>query len=278
MCANGAGVSTFFWAHLARYFVEAGHRVVVWDYRGHGSSTGPNRLDRLDVPACADDLLRVMDDLDIADAVLVGHSLGCQVIFETWRKAPRRVLGLVPMLGGPGRLAETFLDPRVGKHIIDAGDRMSRALPEVVSVVIKLAAAHPATLFWARALGVIHKDFARDRDLVPYVEHMSRIDPRVFFRMVQAAQEHDASPWLEEIDVPTLVVAGERDIFTPHHLSMEMARRIPQAELLEIPAGSHAALVEQPLLINLRIEKMLAGPVAEHAAARENVVGLRRSS
>ena len=84
--------------------------------------------------------------------------------------------------------------------------------------------------------------------------------------MVRAAQEHDAADMLGNILCPALIVAGERDLFTPRHLSLEMAQRIPRAELLEIPRGSHAALIEQPELINLRLEKFFAGPVAAYEA------------
>jgi len=54
-----------------------------------------------------------------------------------------------------------------------------------------------------------------------------------------------------------LVVAGERDLFTPLNRSKEMAERIPGAELLVLREGSHAAMVEQPELVALTIEKFL---------------------
>jgi len=84
--------------------------------------------------------------------------------------------------------------------------------------------------------------------------------------MARAAQEHDAGNLLGEIRAPTLVVAGERDLFTPRHLSVEMSTRIPDADLLEIPRGSHAALIEQPELINLRLEKFLDTRVVPYEA------------
>ena len=68
---------------------------------------------------------------------------------------------------------------------------------------------------------------------------------------------HDAGPWLKEIDAPTLVVGGEHDWLTPLSLSTEMAETIPDAELLILPKGSHAALIEHPELLNLRIEKFI---------------------
>ena len=103
--------------------------------------------------------------------------------------------------------------------------------------------------------------FARARahwaEVHPRFLHLSLLDTEVFVEFTRTAQEHDASPWLGDIHVPTLVVAGERDLFTPRHLSLEMAQRVSDAELLEIPRGSHAALIEQPELINLRLEKFL---------------------
>lgn len=262
VCANGAGVSTFFWDHLAEHFGQEGHRVLLWDYRGHGASGAPVDLEGLDIEACARDLLRVMDAVGIEEAVLLGHSLGAQVILETWHIAPGRVRGLVPVLGSPGRVADTFLDPRVGRKVIDVATEITDRAPEMMRIGFRAGAKSPAVRRFARMLGVVHEDLAPDEDLGRYLEHLAHLDPKVFFRMVAAAQAHDATPYLEKIDVPTLVVAGERDLFTPRERSMEMVRAIPNAELLDIPRGSHIALVEQPELLHLRLEKFLAGPVA----------------
>jgi pimeloyl-ACP methyl ester carboxylesterase len=268
LCANGAGVSTFFWDYLARHFAREGLRVIVWDYRGHGASAYPEDLERLTIGACAEDLLRVLDAHRVEEAVLLGHSLGAQVILEAWRRAKDRVLGLVPTLGGYGRLADTFLHPRYGRALVEAASALGERAPELVALGFRAAARQPAWARLARRLGVVHRDLAEDRDLERYVAHLGQLPPEVFFRMVRAAQEHDAGPWLESVDAPTLVIAGEKDIFTPRELSLEMVRRMPRAELLEIPRGSHAALVEQPELVHLRVEKFLAGPVAAYAEQR----------
>jgi pimeloyl-ACP methyl ester carboxylesterase len=58
---------------------------------------------------------------------------------------------------------------------------------------------------------------------------------------------------LPNIKVPVLVVAGERDTFTPGYLAADMAEKIPGAELLMIERGSHVAPLEQPKLVDERI-------------------------
>ena len=67
--------------------------------------------------------------------------------------------------------------------------------------------------------------------------------------------EHDASDVLAQIDVATLVIAGDRDLFTPRSQAERMARRIPGAEIMVVPGGTHYVAVEYPELVNLRIEK-----------------------
>lgn len=273
VCCNGVGVSTFFWDYLGSHFVKD-HRVVVWDYRGHGASGYPADPGTITMSAIAGDLARVMDASDVDRAVLLGHSLGCQVILEFWRLFPDRVLGLVPILGGFGRVADTFIDPRIGRAAYNAAYKVGTAIPEVLSVGLRLTLRKPVAWHFARLTGLVHPDLCKKEDMEPYMEHLARLDPRIFVEMARAAQEHDAGPFLGDVEVPTLVVAGERDLFTPRHLSVEMAQRMPRAQLLEIPRGSHAALIEQPELINLRLEKFLREEVATFEAERDDRVAV----
>lgn len=266
VCANGVGVSTFFWDYVAEHFTPD-HRVVVWDYRGHGASGRARDLKGISMATTADDMARVMDACDIDRALLLGHSMGCQVILEFWRLFPDRVLGLVPMLGSYGHPADTFLDPRVGRAVYRTAYKLSTTIPDIMNVATKLAMRSPLAWPFARLSGLVHPDLCKRSDLDPYLEHLSLLDTEVFVEFTRTAQEHDASPWLGDIHVPTLVVAGERDLFTPRHLSLEMAQRISDAELLEIPRGSHAALIEQPELINLRLEKFLRERIVPFEAA-----------
>jgi pimeloyl-ACP methyl ester carboxylesterase len=265
VCANGLGVSTFFWDYVGYHFAKT-RRIVVWDYRGHGASGMPKDLEAITMPMIADDLARVMDAAGVDRAVLLGHSLGCQTIFETYRRHPDRVIGLVPILGAFGRPVDTFLDPRVGPVVYEWAYKLGKKIPDVANVAARLAFRSPLAWPFARLTGLVHPDLCKRSDLDPYLDHLARLDLRVFLEFARAAQDHDASDLLGEIRCPTLIVSGERDLFTPRHLSEEMSTRIAGAELLEIPRGSHAALIEQPELINLRLEKFVQERVAPYAA------------
>ena len=57
--------------------------------------------------------------------------------------------------------------------------------------------------------------------------------------------------------MPTLIIAGEKDTFTPMWLSEKMAEMLPNSELMVVPTGSHTGPIEMPQLCNLRVERWL---------------------
>lgn len=282
VCCNGLGVSTFFWKYVIEHFRHR-HRIVTWDYRGHGRSSPVADEDpaAFTVEANADDLARVMDAARTERAVLLGHSMGCQVILQAWRQFPRRVAGLVPICGAFGRPLDTFFDtPAIARPAFSTMYWLITTWPHQIQRVLSPLLRSPLP-DWIARLGIIDARRASPEDMAPYFRHLSQMDLEVFFRMARAMQEHDAGPWLEEIDVPVLIVAGENDLFTPFRLAVEMQQRIPGAELLRLPGGSHAGLIEHPELLNLRLEKFLRERIlpAEQRAAngqRPSASGARR--
>ncbi len=93
--------------------------------------------------------------------------------------------------------------------------------------------------------------------MLPYLSHMTHVDFPMFLRMLRAAGEHTAGDLLPQIDVPVLVVAGERDTFTPAFLARAMAEALPRGELLMVPRGTHVTPIERPELVDARVEQFL---------------------
>jgi pimeloyl-ACP methyl ester carboxylesterase len=108
-----------------------------------------------------------------------------------------------------------------------------------------------------RRAGLFDRYYAQRHDMDKYMEHLMHMNPQVFLRMVDAIADHDLSDVLPELYIPSLVVAGEHDKFTPVHCSERMAELLPISELIVLTEASHAAVVEQPEIINSRIERFL---------------------
>lgn len=267
LCSNGIGVSTFFWEPLAEALSDA-YRVVQWDYRGHGKSDRLREPADISIETCADDLAAVMDALKIDRAVLLGHSMGSQVGFEFYRKYPGRVLALVPTLGTYRRAIETFFDRPEAVTVFEAARALGTAFPEAILRLITPLFKSGAGDRIARALGIVHPTLCPHDLLVPYFEHMTTIDLRSYFTLATDMQRHDATQVLPQIRVPTLIVAGDRDRFCPLRLAHEMKSLIPGAEMFVIRDGTHAALVEQPDLLHLRVRRFLEQRVFARSRGR----------
>jgi pimeloyl-ACP methyl ester carboxylesterase len=269
VCCNGLGVSTFFWNYTVHYF-GAAHRVITWEYRGHYTSGRPRQVtpDSLSMTANAEDLAAILDACKVERAVLLGHSMGCQVLLEFWRRHPDRVAGLVPICGAYGRPLDTFfLPPRLTPILFEGISALATTSPGLLEAVLRPLLRSPLPDAIAR-LGLINSQLASREAMTPYFEHLAKMDLQVFFLMAVAMQRHDAGPWLKRIDVPTLIVAGENDQLTPLSLAHRMHDEIRGAEMLFLPKGSHAGIIEYPELISLRLEKFLRERVEPFLAAR----------
>ncbi len=260
VCCNGVGVSTFFWKYLAHHFRQK-YLVILWDYRGHGLSSVPEEISNADlsIPRSVRDLHTVLRDIGVDQpALLLGHSMGCQVILEYCRTYPEDVRGLIPMFGTFGRPLDTLLDSPRSRPMFDTINRMASKGGRLGMRLVKPLYASPLAFNLGRRTGLFDKFYARRDDIERYLEHLNHMDSRVFFRMVELMADHDTEDYLPNVHVPTLVLAAEADLFTPLHRSERMAELIPGAEITVVPEGSHAAIVEHPEAINRRIERFLA--------------------
>ncbi len=252
---DGIGCDGFAYRYLQPHFAQD-HRVIHWHYRGHGRSGPPRDPARIDVPSLALDLRTLMDHLSVERAALFGHSMGTQVALELYRLAPERVRALVLICGSYGKVTHTFHD----------SDVLSQVLPGVIDYV----KGHPglARFLWGRVpasvafrLARLSKEVdglaIREEDFRQYWDHVSIMDPDLFLEMLRLAGEHSAEDLLPRVHVPTLVIAAERDTFTPARIAEQMAEEIPGAELMMVRGGSHAAPVEQPVAMQLRIRELL---------------------
>ena len=253
---DGIGCDGFVWRYLAPSLGEH-RRVVHWHFRGHGRSGPPADRTRLGIGDLADDLFTVRRALELDRPVIAAHSMGVQVALEYYRRHPDDVAGLILVCGTFGKITTTFHGTDLLDQVLPGLLRGAELFPGIARAVWGRVPA--ALAFRVACAGrELDRDRIREEDFERYWEHSALMDPDLFLRILRAAGQHDAKGFLHEVDVPTLVVAAERDTFTPMVLADEMAQSIPDAELEIIEEGSHAAPVEQPRRVADRVEEFLA--------------------
>jgi pimeloyl-ACP methyl ester carboxylesterase len=199
----------------------------------------------------------VLDDALIERAVLIGHSMGVQVALETYRRHTRRVAGLVLVCGAPSHPLRTFRGSAALEDWLPTIQKLIQKMPGVINRVTR--AIVPTRLAYEIASRFeIRRELIEPSDFMPYLEGMARIDARLFVAMLAAAGRHSAEDLLPDVKVPTLVIAGGRDGFTPPERSRAIADAVPDAEILEIPNASHTAPIEHPQLVDSTIRDFLA--------------------
>jgi pimeloyl-ACP methyl ester carboxylesterase len=263
VCCDGIGCDGFAWKYLVRDFAPR-HRIIRWHYRGHGRSGIPTDSRRVGFDDISSDLQAVLEATGTPRAVLLGHSMGVQVALEHHRRHPDQVLALVLMCGSHGLPLDTFHDSKALKILLPSMISAAEKYPQAMNLIWRFAAGGELAYQIATHLEVNRKLVNRE-DFTPYFRHLSGMDPRLFLGMLRHASEHTAFDHLPHVEVPTLVVAGTDDTFTPYWLSEEMHARIPRSELLTVPGGTHVAPIEHPELITLRLEKFLSSIPAQSA-------------
>lgn len=210
--------------------LAAARHVIALDYRGIGLSGGSAPVT---VGEMARDMQAVIGALGFTKVDLLGFSLGGFVAQDLALRAPGLVRKLI--LTGTGPAGGTGID-RVG------------AISWPLILKGMLTARDPKTylFFTATANGRrAAKDFlARlqerkaDRDKGP--------TPRAFLRQLAAikAWGRQAPQDLTRITIPVLVANGDNDIMVPTVNSHDMARRIPNAELVIYPDAGHGGIFQ----------------------------------
>jgi pimeloyl-ACP methyl ester carboxylesterase len=160
---------------------------------------------------------------------LAGHSMGGRVALEVIRRAPHRVLGIALL--------------NTGFHARREYEDQSRGR------LVRLA--------YARGMSALAEDWlppmlaagsARTAELLPRLKQMiARSTPDGYAAQVEALLNRpDARPILATIKVPTLLLSGAADIWSPLSQHERMRRVIPHAMLAEIEGAGHMAPIERP--------------------------------
>jgi pimeloyl-ACP methyl ester carboxylesterase len=251
---DGFACDGFIWPYVIDHFHED-FTIVRWHYRAHGQSGTPENPDNVGIAQICRDLRGLFEELELEGAVLAGHSMGVQVILEYAATHPDDVAALIPICGTYKRPLDTFHNNDLLKTLLPYIDRIVNAAPDQVQSIWQTIAPSRFSKFASRV--EINPRLAKQKDFLPYLEHVAQMDVQIYVQMLKELADHTTEDLLPSIVAPALVIAGEFDTFTPLYRSEEMAKLIPDSELLVVPSGTHIAPLELPNLINSAIEKFL---------------------
>ena len=225
VCVHGAGGSHLNWPAEMRRL--PGASVYALDLPGHGRSTGAGRRTIGEYVAV---LVSFLDTLGLADAVIVGHSMGGAVALETALSHPERVRGLV-LIGSGARLQ---VAPAILQGILEDFEGMVKLFGE-----------------WVYGPDV-PDDLKRQGQQL-----MAETSPKAMYGDFLACDAFDVMAQLGEIHAPTLVITGTLDRLTPVKYATFVAQNISGAQLVLVENAGHMVMVERPRKVSEAVARFV---------------------
>ncbi len=212
-------------------------RLLMPDARGHGRTEWPAGQP-FDTEGLAGDVVSFADRIGLETFHLLGFSMGAITALFVATGWPERLRSLVVIGNSPprqprGNVARRYFDP----------DRIEREEPAYAA---RLSRDHDPGLGeagWQRLVTAIAADVWTQRLLTP----------------------RD----LRRVGMPSLVVAGDRDPFTPVGHAHELARQLPHAGLLIVPDSGHDVPWRAPEILAAELRRFYGranGPAAGRSA------------
>ena len=188
------------------------------------------------IPAMAQHVL----DIAPEQFAVAGHSMGGRVALEIMRAAPRRITGLALL--------------NTGVHAVRDGEPQSR------SRLLRVAYEHGMPALAAEWLPpMLGSDAARAAELMPRLRAMIQsFTAEAYAGQVSAMLNRpEVLSVLPSIAVPTLLLSGSDDTWSPVSQQQSIRRRIPHATLFEIHGAGHMAPVERPDSVTIALREWL---------------------
>ena len=214
------------------------HRLIMPDLRGYGrSEVVPGRV-MMDEMAL--DMLHLLEALQIEQVILCGLSMGGQIVLEFLRLFPYKVNALV-IVDSDAR-GETTDSRRQRFEKVDSilRDGMKKHTEDTIHQYIA-----PASLSNEPVYTHLYNMMSNTPAEGAVAAHRGR------------AERRDHTSFLPAIKVPTLIVVGEEDFFTPPDIARLMSDNIPGARLARIPCAGHLPNMETPEAFNDILDEFL---------------------
>ncbi|MGE0881457.1 MAG: alpha/beta fold hydrolase [Acidimicrobiia bacterium] len=219
------------------------YRVFAPDLHGHGKGHRDRKHFRLE--DSADDIVRLLDEEGLDDAIVVGYSLGGAVAQLVWRRHPDRVRGLVLCSTAPWF--------------------RSYPIEWVNSFALRGAAAALQRMPLEKRNRVAMKEAARRTrsELLDEVKsELSGHDWGIVLEAGARIMRFDSREWVGEIDVPTSVIVTVDDTVIPAFRQFVLADTIPNAHLYTL-TGDHSVCLHQPAKFGATLVRAVADVAAD---------------
>ncbi|WP_248292441.1 alpha/beta fold hydrolase [Actinomycetospora sp. TBRC 11914] len=224
------------------------HQVVLFDFVGAGGSdlTAWNPERYASLHGYARDILEIVEELDLTDVVIVGHSVGAIIALLAVAQAPERFSGLVLVSPSP-----RFLDDPPYR-----GGFTEQDIEEL------LEALDSNYLGWSATVAPMIMGNPERPDLAAELTNsFCRTDPDIARHFARVTFTSDNRADLGRVDVPTLVLQVRHDALAPVEVGTFVHEAVRDSRLTVLETSGHCPHLSAPDDVVAAIREFLAAAV-----------------
>jgi sigma-B regulation protein RsbQ len=241
--AHGFGSEQRAWRHQVAAFRDR-YQIILLDHVGCGRSDfnaySPERYSS--VRRYAEDLLEICDELDLNDAILVGHSVS-------------GMAGTLAAIAEPKRFRQLVFIKSTPRLLNDVGYVGGFEQPQLDALFAAMSAN-----FYSWAMGFA--PLAMNTPDMPELAHefaqtLSSMRPDIALSSARVVFQSDCRASLPLLKTPTLILQSGQDIAVADEVGLYMAQHIQNAQLTRIDARGHLPHLSYPALVNEAISQFI---------------------
>tara|TARA_R110000850_G_scaffold258974_1_gene385762 strand:+ start:786 stop:1520 length:735 start_codon:yes stop_codon:yes gene_type:complete len=241
--AHGFGCDQGMWSYVAPHF-EQDYKVVTFDYVGAGGSASqaydPERYATLD--GYSADLVEIGRELNVSDAIIVGHSASAMIAALASIGAPEMFTELVMVCPSP-------------RYIADVGYPGGFSASDIEDL---LASLEENPLAWSASMAPAIMGNENDPELGDLLtQSFCRLDPRIACDFARAIFTADNRADLPNVRARTLILQCKNDILATQEIGEYVRDHIAHSELVVLNATGHCPNLSAPDQVVLAMRDFL---------------------
>lgn len=221
------------WTSLAKE-LEKDYDVIMPDARGHGSSNAPESGYQYEKFAA--DVIALIDELNLISPVILGHSMGGMTAAVVVSQNPKKLKGLIladPTFLTPQRQLEVYQSDVANQHL----QILNRSKRDFLEESLKR-----------------HKH--RSREVVEQFVQ-ARFQTSIHAFEVLTPPNPDYLQLIKAIDIPSLLVIGDRDSVVSSEMAAELKTHNPYLKVMQILQAGHGVPYDQPKCFSSVVQAFL---------------------
>lgn len=230
--AHGFGCDQNMWRFVQPAFARD-FRTVLFDHVGAGGSdlSAYDRRKYSTLSGYADDIVSIGHELDLKDAVLVGHSVSAMI-------------GALAVQRSPGMFGKLIMIGPSARYIDDTNYTGGFSENQIEELLHFLEANH---MGWSAQMApAIMGNSDRPELGEELTNSFCRTDPEIAKAFARVTFTSDNRADLAAVDVPTLILQCSEDIIAPMEAGEFVRQAIPNSQLVVLKATGHCPNLSAP--------------------------------